>query len=52
MQGSQGEAGLGSLDKGIKSACHWHLVLPTDGGPLNLAVAVGLVLMAWSVQRI
>jgi tRNA(Leu) C34 or U34 (ribose-2'-O)-methylase TrmL len=33
----------GDLDKGIKSACHRFLVVPSDG-PLNLAVTVGIVL--------
>jgi tRNA(Leu) C34 or U34 (ribose-2'-O)-methylase TrmL len=34
----------GSLSAGVKSACHRFLVLPSDGGPLNLSVAVGWVL--------
>lgn len=33
----------GDLDKGIKSACHQFVTIPSDG-PLNLAVAVGIVL--------
>jgi len=41
----------GSLSKGTRSACHRFLILPSDG-PLNLAVAVGAVLMDRRVKRI
>jgi tRNA(Leu) C34 or U34 (ribose-2'-O)-methylase TrmL len=41
----------GGLDKGIKSACHRFLVVPSDG-PLNLAVTVGVVLAHRRMQLI
>jgi tRNA(Leu) C34 or U34 (ribose-2'-O)-methylase TrmL len=41
----------GSLSKGTRSACHRFLTLPSDG-PLNLAVAVGAVLMHRRTQFI
>ena len=40
----------GFLKKGTRSACHRFLILPSDG-PLNLAVAVGAVLMDRRVKR-
>jgi tRNA(Leu) C34 or U34 (ribose-2'-O)-methylase TrmL len=42
----------GSLGKGIRSACHRFVILPSDGGPLNLAVAVGAVLMDRRTKRL
>jgi tRNA(Leu) C34 or U34 (ribose-2'-O)-methylase TrmL len=41
----------GSLDAGMRSACHRFLTLPSDG-PLNLAVAIGWVLGDRRAQRI
>jgi tRNA(Leu) C34 or U34 (ribose-2'-O)-methylase TrmL len=41
----------GSLSKGTRSACHRFVTLPSDG-PLNLAVAVGAVLMDRRVKAI
>jgi tRNA(Leu) C34 or U34 (ribose-2'-O)-methylase TrmL len=42
----------GTLSAGILSACHQFLVLPSDGSPLNLSVAVGWVLGDRRAQRI
>jgi tRNA(Leu) C34 or U34 (ribose-2'-O)-methylase TrmL len=41
----------GDLDKGIKSACHRFVTVPSDG-PLNLAVTVGIVLAHRRMQFI